>query len=77
MLEGAGPPTIDPAALVPDERTHVRYDGSLTVPPYTEGVAWYVLTTPATLSAEQLRALEAVHRGNNRELQPLHDRAFR
>lgn len=72
-----GPATIDPAALMPRDRRHVRYDGSLTVPPYTEGVAWYVFTAPATLSPGQLRALEAVRHSNARPIQPLGKRTFR
>jgi carbonic anhydrase len=69
--------TIDPASLLPDDRAYVAYEGSLTTPPYTEGVAWRVLIHPVELSAEQLAALEAVHHDNNRPVQPLHDRAFR
>ena len=75
-LSGAPTSTIDPAGLVPADLGHVRYDGSLTTPPYIEGVAWYVLTTPLTAGEDQLAALEAVHRGNNRPVQPLNEREF-
>ena len=63
-------------ALLPDNRTHYRYDGSLTTPPCAEGVKWFVLETPVELSAAQIAALRAVLSGNSRPVQPLHGRAL-
>jgi carbonic anhydrase len=54
----------------------VAYDGSLTTPPFTEGVAWRVLVRSNTLSAAQLAALRAVHDGNARPVQPMGARTF-
>ena len=48
---------VDLAALLPASLDHVRYDGSLTTPPCTEGVTWLVLSTPVTMGAEQLAVL--------------------
>ncbi len=49
--------------------------GSLTTPPFTEGVSWVVLDEPITLSAEQIAAFTALFpEGNTRETQPLNDR---
>jgi carbonic anhydrase len=31
-----------------------RYDGSLTTPPCSEGVKWFVMTTPIALSTAQI-----------------------
>ncbi|KAL6509045.1 hypothetical protein OROGR_023152 [Orobanche gracilis] len=43
---------------------YYRYNGSITVPPCTEGVLWTVLKRVRTVSKEQLRALrDAVHDG--------------
>ena len=50
-------PRVDLATLLPATLDHVRYDGSLTTPPCTEGVSWAVLSTPVTMSAEQLAVL--------------------
>jgi carbonic anhydrase len=56
------------------------YDGSLTTPPCTEGVAWNIMTARATVSQEQLDAFRAKYPtppGNDREAQPLNGRVVR
>ncbi len=70
------PASIDLRSLVPGDLSHVAYEGSLTTPPYTEGVVWRVLVRPSTLSAEQSLALRAVHDGNARPVQPMGERTF-
>ncbi|MEJ2539532.1 MAG: carbonic anhydrase family protein [Gemmatimonadota bacterium] len=50
------------------------YSGSLTTPPCSEGVSWYVRRTPTELSAGQIEAFTAVYDHNNRPVQPLNDR---
>jgi carbonic anhydrase len=76
-LEGDRQPReIDLQALLPRDRSHVDYEGSLTTPPYTEGVAWRVLIRPGTLSTAQLAALRVIHDGNARPVQPMGDRHF-
>lgn len=66
--------TVDVDALLPRETASVRYVGSLTTPPCSEGVEWIVMTTPVSMSGAQLAALRAVLSGNNRPIQPRHDR---
>lgn len=70
------PAAIDLDRLVPRDRAHIRYEGSLTTPPYTEGVHWRELVRPSSLSAAQLEALRAVHDGNARPAQPMGERSF-
>lgn len=65
---------IDPLALLPADLETFRYDGSLTTPPCTEGVAWSVLETPVTWSAEQVAAFARSHPDSNRPPQPLGER---
>jgi carbonic anhydrase len=60
--------------LLPKDLSAYSYDGSLTTPPCSEGVTWFVLTTPVRLSAEQIAAFRAVVHDNNRPVQPLNAR---
>jgi carbonic anhydrase len=48
--------------------------GSLTTPPCTEGVRWYVLRMAESISAEQVAAFGAIYPANARPVQPLNDR---
>ena len=41
-------------ASLPSSREYFTYDGSFTEPPCTEGVKWYVYTTPVGISQTQL-----------------------
>lgn len=65
---------FDPAALLPDSLATFRYSGSLTTPPCSEGVAWHVLSTPITASADQIAALAEVMGENNRPVQAVNNR---
>lgn len=67
-------PETDIAAMLPREHGYFHYLGSLTTPPLTENVEWYVLETPMTLSAGQLAAFAARYGHNNRDVQPLSGR---
>lgn len=55
---------------------YYHYLGSLTTPPLTENVEWYVLEKPMTVSKAQLKDLESYHKGNNRKVQPINDRVI-
>ena len=70
------PADIDLEALLPRDRAFVSYDGSLTTPPYTEGVAWRILVRPSTLSSDQLAILRRAHDHNARPIQPMGERSF-
>ena len=63
---------IAAADLLHADRDYYRYDGSLTTPPCSEGVRWFVLKRPAKATPEQLRLVrEVMGHDNNRPLQPL------
>ncbi len=66
--------TIDWPALLPTGRLTYRYEGSLTTPPCTEGVHWFVMKQPVFLSASQIAAITAAYDGNARPVQPLNGR---
>lgn len=62
------------AGLLPHDMGYYHYLGSLTTPPLTENVEWYVLRQPVTLSGAQIEAFKAHYGHNNRALQSLNDR---
>ncbi len=66
--------TLNADDLLPGVRRAYRYDGSLTTPPCSEGVKWFVLTTPIELSQAQITAFKAIVHKNNRPVQALNGR---
>jgi carbonic anhydrase len=65
---------INPAGLLPRDTAYYTYMGSLTAPPCTEGVRWYVLKTPVEVSAGQIEAFARLYPHDVRPLQPLNGR---
>ncbi len=64
-------------ALIPGEPGYYQYDGSKTTPPCQEGVSWFVMREPRTISQEQVDGLMALSGGpNNRPVQPIGSRAI-
>jgi len=66
--------TLKIRALLPAKLGYYHYLGSLTTPPLTQNVEWYVLRQPVTMSTSQLEALETRYPRNNRAIQPLNGR---
>ena len=60
--------------LINETNDMVHYTGSLTTPPCTEGVQWFLPGSVLSVSPDQLAALTARFDGNNRDTQPLGDR---
>ncbi len=55
--------------------SHYYYHGSLTTPPCTEAVNWFLFKDPIKASPEQVKALaDLMPRNNYRPTQPLNDR---
>lgn len=66
---------LNPMGLLPsNRRAFFTYAGSLTTPPCSEGINFYVFKQPITISADQLAALKAIYAGNNRQTQDLNGR---
>jgi len=68
---------IDVANLLPADRGYYTFSGSLTTPPCTENVTWYVLKHPVTLSAAEITEYSKLYRDDARPTQPSYDRAVR
>ncbi len=61
--------------IFPDVGTgFYHYGGSLTTPPCSEGVKWYVRKTPTSLSKDQIAAFTAIYDHNNRTVRALNAR---
>ena len=66
---------MNPGALIPrNTRAYYMYAGSLTAPPCTEGVTWFVLKNPIELEAKQIAAFARLFPNDARPLQPLNGR---
>src|SRR5437763_10042003 len=52
---------IQVADLLPGNRSYFSFDGSLTTPPCTEGVSWFVLKTPVTISSKQAATFAGIY----------------
>lgn len=69
---------LDLASALPCDLSTLRYPGSLTTSPNTEGVSWLVLRTPGAVAASTVQGfLELFPEGDARDLQPLGDRVVR
>jgi carbonic anhydrase len=66
--------TFDPAAVLPAKLGYYTFEGSLTTPPCSEGVRWFVLQRHATVSKAQLAAFKKLYPANARPLQPTNGR---
>ena len=65
---------VSAAAILGAVGESIRYDGSLTTPPCTEGVRWIVLAEPLQLDEAQIDQIRAVVHENNRPVQPARGR---
>jgi len=60
--------------LLPEEKTYFTYMGSLTTPPCSENVLWFVMKNPILVSEEQVQNFGRIYPMNARPLQPKGDR---
>lgn len=70
-------PSFDLSGLLPANLESFRYTGSLTTPPFTEGVNWVVLAQSMELSLGQIDEFRNLFPdGDARETQPLNGRTI-
>jgi carbonic anhydrase len=66
---------VNAKVLLPHSSDYYRFNGSLTTPPCTEWVNWFVMKYYDTASQQQIdKFIHAMHHDNNRPLQPLNAR---
>lgn len=65
---------IELASLLPANRSFYNYGGSLTTPPCSEVVRWFVLKEKITASAAQIAQFQSILDNNHRQVQPLNGR---
>lgn len=66
---------VDASKLIPSDLDYFRFNGSLTTPPCSEGVNWFVMKTSVSASKEQLNQfIHTMHHDNNRPVQPINAR---
>jgi len=67
---------IELSELLPENKSYYHYSGSLTTPPCSEVVHWYVMQTPITASATQITQFSSILKNNYRNVQNLNGRSI-
>jgi carbonic anhydrase len=67
---------IDVTKLLPAKRDYYTYQGSLTTPPCSEGVTWFVLKSPVSIANSDIAAFARLYPLNARPAQPLNGRTI-
>jgi len=65
---------IDAMRILPADRGYYTFSGSLTTPPCSEDVTWFVLKHPVTVSAAEIEHFAKLYRNDARPTQQLYDR---
>ena len=65
---------VDVSALLPSDHGYYTFPGSLTTPPCSEGVTWYVLKTQSSISPAEVATFAKLYPKDARPIQPLNGR---
>ncbi|PYO94380.1 MAG: carbonate dehydratase [Gemmatimonadetes bacterium] len=68
--------TVDATKLLPARGGYYTFTGSLTTPPCTEGVTWFVLKTPSQISGDEIAVFAKHYPHNARPLQAVNRRTI-
>lgn len=68
---------VNVAQILPADRGYYTFPGSLTTPPCSEDVTWFVLKHPVTISAAEIQQFSKLYRDDARPTQPLYGREVR
>jgi carbonic anhydrase len=66
--------SIDVAAFLPEDKNYYTFKGSLTTPPCSEGVNWFVLKSPVQATKAQVDVFGKIYPMNARPIQPVNGR---
>ena len=66
--------SVDPNGFLPANRAYFTFPGSLTTPPCSEDVTWYLLRSPVWVSKAEVATFSKLYPDNARPVQPLHGR---
>ena len=69
--------TVNVANLIPTQHGYYTFAGSLTTPPCSEDVTWFVLKHPVEVSASEIAKFSKHYAHNARPVQPLNGRVVR
>jgi carbonic anhydrase len=67
---------IDAGELLPADKAYYTFAGSLTTPPCSEEVTWYVLKSPVEFSTNEIQRFAKLYPMNARPVQPLNGRVI-
>ena len=65
---------INAVGLLPQNKNYYTFVGSLTTPPCSENVSWFVLMTPTQVSADEIARFARAYPMNARPVQPVNGR---
>lgn len=68
--------SVDAATLLPRNRGYYTFEGSLTTPPCSEAVRWFVLKTPVKIADSEIAAFGRRYPMNARPTQPRNGRTI-
>jgi carbonic anhydrase len=68
------PVKINAVDLLPESKGYYTFAGSLTTPPCSEDVTWFVLKTPVQISADEIARFAKLYPMNARPVQPVNGR---
>ncbi|MGR5864766.1 carbonic anhydrase [Bacillus cereus] len=59
--------TLDIASMIPTDKSYYHYLGSLTTPPLSENVEWYVMKEIIEISPAQIKEFQKMYSATNRK----------
>ncbi len=67
---------VDATKLLPAKISYFHYDGSLTTPPCTEGVSWFVMKQAIDVAGSDIENFKSIYPMNARPVQPVGGRVI-